>query len=96
MQIKLKETFGNDLLTTMKGNVVRKNEWTEFDSTDKELEHLLDNGFFIVREGGEKEEIVITDVPKKEETGLQKENIVVDVPGKQKQPEHKGLRSDMF
>ena len=56
MQIKLKDTYGNPFITTVKGNIIKKNEWTEFDEKDKELDHLLQQvHIFDVNKGGNDE-----------------------------------------
>jgi len=67
MQIKLKEEFGNPFITTQKGSIVYKDRWMDFDEGDKELEHLLSNGIFLVK----KEDMVI-DVPKVKREGEHK------------------------
>lgn len=67
MKIKLKESYGNEFITTMRGNVIRKGEWTELDESDKELDHLLQTSIFDVQlEESEKAKMAFPEMKKKE------------------------------
>lgn len=90
MHIKLKESYGNEFLTTMKGNIVRKTDWVKLDDGDKELEHLLSTGVFLVSED--------VDIVK-EEKKIEVKGEEVKLTHQEKQdkaPIGKGLKSNML
>ena len=66
IEVRLKDNYQNEFLTTMAGAIIRHGEWVEVDENDLEIKSLLDQDHAIEVRGVDtmKDKIIIDEAPK--------------------------------
>ena len=66
MKVRLKESYNNEILTTLSGYIIRKGEWTEVNEEDFEIKRLLEQPNIFEKFSGELKGEIIKDSPPKD------------------------------
>lgn len=63
IEVRLRENYPNQFVTTMAGAVIKKAEWTEVDEDDYEVRHFLETDTVLEVRGKEdmEKKIILTD-----------------------------------
>jgi len=66
IEVKLREDYKGEFITTIIGNVIKKDCWTEVEEDQPEVAQLLRNGNSLMVKGIEtlQEKVILDDVPK--------------------------------